>query len=200
MVSFLCLLCAAYILGSIPSGILVSKLWAGTDIRRQGSGNIGATNVYRNLGLGAAGLVFAADVVKGGLAVSGASYFLAGEWAPLLAGLACVLGHMYSLFLGFKGGKGVATGFGVFLIISPLAAAVSLVIWLLFLFTLQWVSVASMIAALGLPIIIYFTNAGPEFWLAVVVAFFIVLNHRQNISRLLRGVEPKIGAEMKFRG
>ena len=210
--TYVLLVAGAYLLGSVPFGLLLGKL-AGVDVRRDGSGNIGATNVGRLLGkkLGAATLV--ADLLKGVAPMMLASWLLAGdESRPVvvaLCGTAAFLGHLFPLYLGFKGGKGVATALGVFLYLTPLAALGAMVVFVLVLLNWGYVSVASLSAALLMPGLVWLLYnsaaivepgvaetlgaAWTEAWLETVVALFFALliwfKHRDNIRRLLRGEE-----------
>jgi glycerol-3-phosphate acyltransferase PlsY len=193
-------LAAGYACGSVPFGVIVARS-KGVDILREGSGNPGATNVGRVLGKRFGYAVFALDALKGALPVLGAR-LLAGdalaEWAPAAALAGAVLGHVFSPFLGFRGGKGVATGAGAFAVLLPVPAAVALATWLVALAAGRFVSVASMLAACSLPVSALLTGAGPGFViLCAVVAAFVVFLHRGNIARLRAGTEPRVGAARK---
>ncbi len=187
------LLIAAYLAGSIPCGILVSKCLGIPDPRQQGSGNIGATNISRVGGKKAGLITLAGDALKGAVPV------LAGLWlAPEtpfvagLAGLAAFLGHLYPIFLGFKGGKGIATGLGVFLVLAPWAIAVEALIFLAVILILRIVSVGSLAAALTLPLCICLLDYPKAYALtALLVAILTTYKHRENIKRLIAGQEPK---------
>jgi len=192
----------AYLLGSIPSGYILMRLFRHEDIRSFGSGNIGATNVLRSGGKGLGAATFLVDVLKGCAAVwLGA---LLGAWLapnvnPLnmeaLAALVAVLGHMFPVWLGFKGGKGVATGFGVFLVASPWAALAAISLFIVILFFSRYVSLASILSAASFPLLAWFLGHGrqPVFVIAVqaVVALLIIVKHHQNIRRLLSGTESR---------
>jgi glycerol-3-phosphate acyltransferase PlsY len=193
-------LVVSYLLGSIPFGFLVAKAKR-IDLRQVGSGNIGSTNIYRALGLRAAILVFALDAGKGfvgtrlvpalgpaGLDVSHLRFICA---------LAVVLGSVASIFMRFKGGKGVATGAGVFLGLAPLAAAISIAIWAGLVAIFRYVSLGSLAAACALPILVACFGSqtyahDPVFYLAVAVAAIVFLSHRSNIRRLLSGREQRV--------
>ena len=190
-------LVAAYLIGAIPVGVLVSRLAAGVDIRRQGSGNIGATNVLRTLGPAAAVATLLGDIVKGYLATSVAVALGGGDWLGAGAA-AAVVGNCWPVFLGFRGGKGVATGLGAFLCAAPLAVLPAAVLWLLVVAATRFVSLASIVAcvgvvaaawALGYPHVVV---AG-----AAVVAAIIVWRHQQNIQRLRAGTESRLGQRVK---
>ncbi len=191
----------AYLVGSIPFGYLVARA-RGVDLTKMGSGNIGATNVYRALGLKTALGVFALDVAKG---------FAGTRVIPLLTrhtfetstfnlicGLAVILGAVGSVFMRFKGGKGVASGVGVFLGLAPLATAMSLGIWAIVVSISRYVSLGSLIGAIALPMLVailgkHGATHDPVFYLAVVIMIIVIIRHRSNIRRLVNGTESKIG-------
>jgi acyl phosphate:glycerol-3-phosphate acyltransferase len=189
----------AYFLGSIPFGYLIVKLSRGRDVRDSGSGNIGATNVTRVAGKAAGIATLLLDAAKGYFAVWLAMHwFHAGiEW-QMAAVVAAVLGHMFSCWLKFRGGKGVATGLGVFLPISWQAMAVALLIWIIVLGFWRYVSLASVAAAAALPFLVYVFYAphhAPPVAVSAgsaLVAVLIILKHRANIQRLIAGTEPQI--------
>jgi acyl phosphate:glycerol-3-phosphate acyltransferase len=186
-------LVVSYLIGAIPFGLLISKA-VGVDVRRQGSRNIGATNVSRVLGKKLGLLTLVCDVAKGYLPMLVADLFLpAGETRQLiisLCGVMAVVGHMFPLYLMFKGGKGVATGLGVFLFFSPPAMAVSLVIFIAAVAGTGFVSVGSLLASALVPLWIWFFGGSRTTILAAAaIAFLIWIKHRENIIRLLRGEE-----------
>jgi glycerol-3-phosphate acyltransferase PlsY len=184
----------AYLVGSIPFGLILSKVFASTDIRSAGSGNIGATNVMRVLGkkLGVLTLIF--DILKGALFVILAEVVTHSEMWASLAGLAAFLGHLYPIYLKFRGGKGVATSVGIFLFLAPYAFLVDMVIFLLMVYQTRYVSLGSIIAAALLPVILLvFSSSYVYVILAVIMGGFIILRHRDNIQRLRQGRENKIG-------
>jgi len=187
-------LLAAYLLGSIPTGVLLARS-AGIDPRRTGSGNIGATNVARTAG-GRLGLfTLVGDALKGALAVAVAHAASDAAWAPPAAGLAAILGHLWSVFLRFQGGKGVATTLGVFLFLSPLAILVSVLAFAITARTFRYVSLASMVAAVTLALACLLTVSSPSVRVAAVVtSILILIRHRDNIGRLRAGTEPRFGA------
>ncbi len=201
-------LLACYLLGAVPSGYLLARYWKGVDLRKVGSGNIGATNVLRNLGWGAGVVVLLLDMAKGLLAVllwTGPFVHRLGmprvDWVPALGGLVAVLGHDYTLFLGFKGGRGVATSAGVFLALAPCSTLTALFIFCVCVWATRMVSVGSLMASLALPpLLIFYTEAGraggrgePVFWLALALAAFIWIKHIPNIRRILAGTENRLG-------
>ena len=184
----------AYLVGSIPFGLILSKVFASTDIRSAGSGNIGATNVTRVLGkkLGVLTLMF--DILKGAIFVILAEVVTHSEIWASLAGLAAFLGHLYPIYLKFRGGKGVATSVGIFLFLAPYALLVDIVIFLLVVYQTRYVSLGSIIAAALLPVILLvFSCSYVYVILAVIMGGLINLRHRENIQRLRQGTENKIG-------
>jgi glycerol-3-phosphate acyltransferase PlsY len=190
----LLLLCLSYLLGSIPTGLLLAKAF-GVDIRATGSGNIGATNVYRSAGRTLGVLTLAGDCLKGLIPVLAARYLGLSEVWVAGAGLAAFLGHVYTVFLGFKGGKGVATALGVFLGISPQAVGVALLIFVLVLLTWRYVSLGSITAAVAMPMLVaLFQRREVPVALTVVVAALVVYKHKENIRRLRDGTENRFKA------
>ena len=188
-ISALCLI--SYLVGSIPFGVVLAKAQR-VDIRKQGSGNIGATNVARVLGKKAGLLTLAGDVLKGFLVVFGASQLFEKPVMIALAGLMVFLGHLYSVFLLFKGGKGVATSLGLFSYIMPWATLCAVGVFSVCLWISGYVSMGSIIAAVSLPLIaIYFKLPLPYIYLAVIVGLFTLQRHYDNILRLIDGTEAK---------
>lgn len=188
----------AYIMGSIPFAFLAGLVVKRIDLRTVGSGNLGATNVYRALGLPAAVIVFALDALKGGAPVwlfraPGAG--TTAEWWLIAYGVAAIIGHVRPLFFtGKSGGKGVATACGVFLALAPGPTIDALVTWVLIFAAFRYVSVASIAASLVLPVAIVISRGTtPTFWAAGAVAVFVLVTHRRNIHRLRQGTEPRIG-------
>ncbi len=182
---------AAYLCGALPTGVWAAGR-AGVDVRRAGSGNIGATNVARTAGRHAALLTLGGDIVKGLIPVLVARCLSLPPWALASVGLAAVLGHVFSVFLHFSGGKGVATACGAFLGIAPLAMVVALVSFAAIAATTRYVSLASVTAALVLPVAgVAFGYAAPVCSGAILVAMVVVIRHRDNLSRLWHGTEPK---------
>lgn len=186
----------AYLLGSIPSGLIAGKAFFGIDIREHGSGNLGATNSFRVLGKKAGAFVTAADILKGTAAASIPIIFDDTGVHALLAGLFAVIGHMFPVFAGFRGGKAVATSAGVLLAYNPLFFLLLLTIFAVVLLTTKYVSVASVTAAVaafiyGVMHTIYNQDI-PFLAVVTALAFFVIYRHRANISRLRNGTEPKI--------
>lgn len=185
----------AYLLGSISFGLLIAHKQKGIDIREHGSGNIGATNVFRVVGKKAGILTLLGDGLKGGVSVLLAQGLGGSAMAMALAGLAVVLGHMFPVFSHFRGGKGVATGLGVFLILMPWATLLAGAIWITCCLIWRYVSVASMTAAFSLPIFAFFLGASNTFVIAGIgIGLLIIWRHQDNLERLWQGRESKIGS------
>ena len=188
------LLAGAYLVGAIPFSFLVARLFGVRDVRAVGSGNVGATNVMRSAGRTAGILAFLLDASKGALAAF-AVQRLDGSASPLapLAGAAAVLGHMYPVWLGFRGGKGVATGAGAFLPLAPVATGIGLLAFALTLGVSRYVSLASMVGALALAVSTFVSQRSPVIcWTALAIALFVVWKHRGNLQRLRAGTENRI--------
>ena len=198
LLSSLLLLALGYLLGSMPNGYLAGRWLKGIDLRDCGSGSTGATNVLRNVGKGPALVVFLLDVGKGALAVLLAKSFGLNDWVQVLAGLAALAGHIWPVWLGWKGGKAVATGLGMFL---GLAWPVGLACFGLFMAVIsisRIVSLSSVVAAIGLPVLMVLTGAsGASISVSVVASVMVLWRHRSNIERLIAGTEPRIGAKAK---
>jgi acyl phosphate:glycerol-3-phosphate acyltransferase len=207
----------AYLLGSIPTGFLVAKA-RGLDIRAVGSGNIGATNVFRQLGTGAGVLVLLADGLKGWVAVEVTAKLLwtwfhaSDDWRPwvairIVAGLAAILGHNYTCWLRFKGGKGIATSAGVLAALVPLPLLIITSVWIVVFALTRYVSLASVLASFTLPFATWFTRhdltqhdltQGPRSTLTIItgiMAALAIYKHKSNIKRLLKGTEHRIGGK-----
>ena len=189
----------AYLLGSIPTGIIVARLYGNVDLTAHGSGRTGATNVLRTMGKRAAAIAFAGDFVKGLLAVAVVHLVIAPDnaWADLIAAIASVLGHSYSVFIGFKGGRGVVTGFGATIVAAPQLMLIAFAVGALFVAVTRYVSLGSVIGAtVGGLLLCWLAVATAEpayaVW-GVLVGGFIVAAHKDNIERLLAGTERKIG-------
>lgn len=195
MLKEITLLPLAYLLGSIPTGLLLAKAFGGVDIRTTGSGNIGATNVYRTLGRKVGVMTLVGDCLKGLVPVLVAKWLgLAVPWIAAI-GIAAFIGHVYTVFLGFKGGKGVATALGVFLGTSPLSVLAALSVFALVLWKWRYVSLASMVAAAAMPLIVAALDGNPPMIvMTVVIAALVIYKHRENIQRLRAGTESKFKA------
>jgi acyl phosphate:glycerol-3-phosphate acyltransferase len=203
-------LIGAYLLGSVSFGMLIAKAY-GVDLRKVGSGNIGATNLSRALGRGWAYVCFVLDLGKGLLPTLAAGLWLGnsgstrGLIAQLAVGCAAIIGHVFPLYLGFKGGKGVATSFGVALGLWPyytICAAITLVIWIIFVLIWRYVSLASIAAAFAFPGVLvgaiaiipgwHFAELWPLLIVAMIIPVMVFIRHRDNIVRLLAGTESKV--------
>jgi glycerol-3-phosphate acyltransferase PlsY len=204
MVTLVAVAIGSYLLGSIPFGYLAGRL-VGVDIRQAGSGNIGATNVVRVVGKRYGYPVFALDVLKGFGAVT-IAMLMALDRRPawnspeifgILAAISSVLGHLYPPWLKFKGGKGVATSAGALLALTPVAALIGIAIWIIVFWLTRYVSLASITAAVVLPIVILFiswqdqNDGKPLVYFSACVAALVIWRHRSNLSRLMRGTEPR---------
>ena len=181
-----------HVCGSVPSGLWLVQAFHGIDIRNYGSKNIGTTNVFRTVGPKTAVLVLIADAFKGILAVGIMSYFFHNPLLDVTA-LGALLGHNYSIFLGFKGGKGVATALGLLIFMMPKVAVASFGIWLVCVLLTRYVSLGSIMAAIFTPPLAWYLGYPSAYVIfSVVAAFFVVLRHKENIHRLLTGTESKI--------
>lgn len=185
----------AYLIGAIPFGLLFSRMFLGIDVRSVGSGNIGATNVLRAGGKTAAFLTLLADGFKGALPVLAVQHFFSAEYLLAAAGAAAVIGHNFPIYLRFKGGKGVATGFGVILAVSPLIGVLCLLTWLGAALLWKYSSLAALTAYVAYPVLTFslMPHSKPLGALSLFIAGLIYIRHRENIQRLVAGKEPKIG-------
>lgn len=184
----------AYLLGAIPFGVVVAKVLGGRDPRTVGSGNIGATNVSRALGKKAGVATLLLDAAKGFAPVFAAAALFKGGQVPALVGLAAFLGHLFPVYLRFKGGKGVATAAGVFLACAPWGLALSALAFGLIVWRTRWVSLGSMVSAALLPVFSVLLGYPPEYaWLGAAVAVLTIIKHCENIKRLIAGNENRFG-------
>jgi glycerol-3-phosphate acyltransferase PlsY len=184
----------AYLLGSVPTGYIVG-CWAGVDVRKAGRGNVGATNVARVVGGREGIFTLVADAAKGFVPVMIAvALGLTPAWVAAV-GIAAFLGHLYPVFLKFRGGKGVATALGIFLALAPWSTAVLIVVFAAVVLTTRLVSLSSMAAAVCAPAVLWLSSY-PRVWvfMSLLIAAMIILRHRENIQRLLSGTEPRSGA------
>ena len=182
-----------YLLGSVPTGLLLTKLFAKVDPRKIGSQNIGATNIFRTAGKALGILTLVGDLLKGAIPV-----WVAIQWGEsylwiAIAGLSPFLGHIFPIFLGFKGGKGVATALGIYLVISPIAVIMEFLIFAGIVWRWRFISLGSIVCATTIPILIAFFRSDSQayFILSVIIAALILYRHQSNISRLLQGTENK---------
>ena len=183
-----------YLLGSIPSGWLAGRWLKGIDLRELGSGSTGATNVLRQVGKGPALVVFLIDVGKGAAAVLLARALGLGDWIQVLAGLTALAGHIWPVWLGFKGGKAVATGLGMFLGLAWPVGLASFGVFMAVFSLSRLVSLASVLAAISLPLLMAAGSGSTANLVVALVAMLLVLwRHRSNIQRLINGTEPKLG-------
>jgi len=185
----------SYLLGAVPFGLLFGRVFSNVDVRTTGSGNIGATNVLRAAGKKAALFTLLADCFKGLLPVAAARFLLHNDEVAALSGVAAIVGHNFPVYLGFKGGKGVATSFGVMLAASPWTGLFCLIAWLASAYLWRYSSLAALIASALYPVITFSAgNNSPSLGLLSLFIFgMIYYRHRENIKRLLSGAEPRIG-------
>ena len=184
----------AYLIGSVPFALLLARRWGASDLRRIGSGNLGAANVLRASGVKAGVLVAVLDILKGALSVALAERLSGHAAAPAAAGLAAIVGHIYPVWLRFHGGKGVATACGVFSVLTPLAVPPALAIFLAAVWASKYISLGSVAASIALPLLAYATAAPmPAVMAACGAAVLIVFRHRTNLWRLRAGTERRLG-------
>lgn len=200
IIAFSIILIIAYLLGSIPTSYLIGRILKKIDIRKFGSGNIGATNAFRVLGVKVGILTLIIDVAKGFFAIQLGKYILENpdDLILIFIGLAVILGHIFTIFLKFKGGKGVATSAGVFIALIPIPVFITLVVFILTVLISKYVSLGSLLAALTLfitELIININNSFAEIEILIlifIITVFIIIRHRENIKRILKGNENKI--------
>jgi glycerol-3-phosphate acyltransferase PlsY len=196
-------LVASYLLGAIPTSYLAGRLFRGIDLREHGSRNLGATNVYRIMGWGFAIPVGMFDMAKGaGPVLLLAPAVNSAEWFALLCGVSAVVGHVFSVFVGFRGGKGVATSAGVVLGLAPMAVGISLLLWALIVWASGYVSLGSTVAAGVFPALVWWLYPARRstIWLYVLLAAVIIWMHRANLRRLMAGTENRFGRHAKGPG
>lgn len=182
-----------YVIGSIPNGLLIGKTFYDVDLRQFGSKNIGATNAFRTLGLYPSLWIFLTDAAKGVIAVYLAGALVDSPIALLVGGIAAIAGHNWSIFLRFTGGRGVATGLGVIAVLAPKVTLLIFLVWAVIVYATRYVSLASIVAAILVPIFMWFMGERLEFlYFGIVAALFVVGRHKPNIERLLKGQELKI--------
>jgi acyl phosphate:glycerol-3-phosphate acyltransferase len=185
----------AYLIGSVPFALLLSRRWGARDLRRIGSGNLGAANVLRASGVTAGVLVAMLDILKGAVSVMLAQRLGGDSVGPAAAGVAAIVGHVYPVWLRFRGGKGVATACGVFSVLTPLAVPPVLAIFIATVWTTKYVSLGSVAASISLPAMAYASSAPPSVVIAACAASaLILLRHRTNLWRVHTGTERRLGA------
>jgi len=196
MIKNVILLVVAFVLGSIPFGIITAKV-KGVDLKKVGSGNIGATNVLRSLGKWPAIVTLLGDILKGTLAVAIGKFSGVEPLYEGLIGMSAILGHNYSMFLGFRGGKGVATSLGVLFIYMPHAAAITLFIWLAIVLATKYSSLGAIVSFGLLPLaaLLIDYQDKTKVFISILISFLLIFRHRANIRRLMNGTERKIGQQ-----
>ena len=188
-----------YLLGSIPTGLLLTRFFSKIDPRQEGSRNIGATNIYRTAGKKMGILTLIGDVLKGMIPIGIAIQMVGGQWGLpadvwiAIAGLSPIVGHVFPIFLGFKGGKGVATALGIYLPISPIAVFIEFFVFLTVVWKWKFISLGSITCVITIPILVAFFRSDSQayFVLSVIIAALVIYRHQSNISRLLQGTENK---------
>jgi glycerol-3-phosphate acyltransferase PlsY len=191
------LVIAAYLIGSIPFALILARRWGAPDLRRVGSGNLGAANVLRSTGILAGVTVMVLDIAKGAGSVMLAQRFEGGAVAPAAAGIAAVVGHVYPVWLKFRGGKGVATACGVFSVLTPAAVPAALAVFVTSVWISKYISVGSVLASLALPLIAYAIGSPISvFAAALSTSALIVVRHRTNLGRLRAGTERRLGSRV----
>jgi acyl phosphate:glycerol-3-phosphate acyltransferase len=195
MTQHIFLIVCAYFIGSVPTGLLLAKAFGGIDIRSQGSGNIGATNVYRTVGRKLGILTLIGDCLKGLLPVVAANMLVFPDFIVAMVGVAAFLGHIFPVFLRFKGGKGVATALGVFLAAAPYAVLASLGVFIIFIAVWRYVSLGSIAAAAFMPVFTAIFSYKPvTVGMSFFIALIVIIKHHENIRRLRNGTENKFKA------
>ncbi|MBE0415823.1 MAG: glycerol-3-phosphate 1-O-acyltransferase PlsY [Dehalococcoidia bacterium] len=193
-----------YLIGSIPFGVIIGRLTRGIDVRDYGSGSMGMTNVLRTVGAKAGVLVFVADMAKGAVAVAFAWLILGSGYGLVAGGAAAVIGHSWPIYIGFRGGRGITTGFGALLVMSWPVGLISFAIFLAVVGLSRYVSLGSMLAALAvlvfmIPFVVLDVEPFAYLVYGIIVVPLIIFRHRGNIQRLLSGTEPKIGSSRTIR-
>lgn len=184
---------AAFLIGSIPTGQLIAGR-KGIDLKKKGSGNVGATNVLRTAGKWPAVFTLLGDMAKGAVAVLIGRYFGAGPLEAGFVGLCAILGHNFSVFLRFRGGKGVATSIGMLAIYSPQTCVLTIIIWLMTVVVSKYSSLGALVSFGVMPFGISFLDTREKLPVALAITALVFIRHRENITRLARGREPKVGA------
>lgn len=195
MLDFVVAAAISYLLGSVPNGLILGKAIWGVDLRQHGSKNIGATNAWRTIGKAGGISIFALDFLKGAVSAYLGLHLGGSELAGVLCGILAIAGHSWSVFLSFKGGKGVATGLGVIAALMPTVTLIVFAVWFAIVYFTGYVSLGSIVGAALVPILTLFFGLHTEFLiLGLIAAVFIIYRHKSNIERLLNGTESKIKA------
>jgi len=197
----------SYLLGSIPTSYIVGRFWKGIDLRKHGSGNVGAANTFRVLGPIPGITVFLGDALKGWVAVYFISLLVPDEtftsaWAKIVCGMAVICGHNWTIFLKFKGGRGVATSIGVFFALAWQAIGISLLLGVAVIALTRYISLGSMVGAIALPFLVVllpFERPLPYLWFALLAALLVIIKHIPNIKRLIKGKENRLSFRRKRR-
>lgn len=192
--NFIIMLILCYFAGAIPSGVWIGKIFKGIDVRDYGSKNSGATNCYRVMGAKLGIAVLVVDILKGFLPMLIASKYVTGPFQTVFLGMVIILAHTYSCFINFKGGKGVATSLGVFLFLAPYVILVLILVFFTVFTMFRYVSLASIISAGALPILVFIMDKSNNiylFVLSLIIGVFVIYRHKTNIERLYRGTETK---------
>ena len=195
MTNIIIVLVVGYLLGSISTGVVLSKMIAKTDIRTQGSGNAGTTNMLRVLGRKMALITFIGDMLKGIISVFIGKWLIGGDLGGVLGVVGAVLGHYYPLYFGFKGGKGIATSFGSLLFVFPVHALLAFALFLVLVALTHYVSVGSVAAAIALPLMVFVTHGASNLTVCIITACIgvsVIWRHRANIKRLMDHTESKL--------
>ena len=198
VLKYISVIILSYLIGAIPFGVIVGKLTSGIDVRNHGSGSMGMTNVLRTVGARAGILVFLADMAKGAVAVALAGLIIGPGYGMVAGGVAAVIGHNWPVYVGFRGGRGVTTGFGALLVLSWPVGLISFAIFLLVVSLSRYVSLGSMLGAVTMlvamiPFVVLDVEPFAYLVYGLVIVSLIIFRHRGNIQRLLAGTEPKIG-------
>jgi glycerol-3-phosphate acyltransferase PlsY len=189
----LVLIVLSYFIGAVPTGLVLVRLLKGEDIRQYGSGNIGTVNVLRVAGPGIAAIVLFVDIVKGLIPILLAVRGDSSHWTVVFCGIAAVAGHNWSIFLGFRGGKGIATSFGVLLGLSWVAAVVAAAVWVIAVALTRYASLGSLLGVASVPLTLWWVGAPKEYLVfGLIAALFGIYRHRSNIQRLVSGTELRI--------
>lgn len=196
--NYLLVVLLAYLAGSIPNAVIIGKAWKGIDVREHGSGNVGATNVFRTLGAGPGLLVLGLDALKGSLGVYFGLIWIGQGWGAVLGGMMAIVGHNWPVWLKFKGGRGVASGLGVIATIVPKITLIILVVFALIVYVTRYVSLGSIVCAALVPLLmVFFKEPLPYQILGFVAGLFIIIRHWPNLRRLWKGTELKISWDKK---